>query len=148
MIQFELNCFFFLFADETPIEEVTNSLYGKSLKFVMTHDMELKLPDMVFDGATFRISPRSFEGNGAIVKLELIPKAEIEARNTGKLFFIRKRIRKYLSFQTIFLNNYIVQFHMNLTLDNYILFDIMLWTVFGKCSVLLSLNLVLKFTPF
>lgn len=81
-------------AANSPIEEVTNSLYGKSVKFVMTHDVELKLPEMVFDGATFRISPRSLEGNGAIVKLELIPKAEVEARDAGK-FFIKKKIQKF-----------------------------------------------------
>ncbi|XP_055849741.1 uncharacterized protein LOC129914487 isoform X2 [Episyrphus balteatus] len=81
-------------AAESPIEEVTNALYGKSVKFVMTHDVELKLPEMVFDGATFRISPRSIEGNGAIVKLELVPKAEVEARDAGK-FFIKKKIQKF-----------------------------------------------------
>ncbi|XP_055906938.1 uncharacterized protein LOC129942151 [Eupeodes corollae] len=81
-------------AAESPIEEVTNALYGKSVKFVMTHDVELKLPEVVFDGATFRISPRSIEGNGAIVKLELIPKAEVEARDGGK-FLIKKKIQKF-----------------------------------------------------
>ncbi|XP_050325197.1 uncharacterized protein LOC126756284 [Bactrocera neohumeralis] len=79
---------------ETPIEEVTNALYGKSVKFAMTHDMEIKLPEMMFDGATFRISPRSFEGNGIIAKLELIPKQEVEARLAGKI--IMKKIQKFL----------------------------------------------------
>lgn len=72
-------------AAETPIEEVTNALYGKSIKFAMTHDIELKLPEMLFDGATFRISPRSMEGNGVIAKLELIPKQAVEARLAGKI---------------------------------------------------------------
>ncbi|XP_018796183.1 PREDICTED: uncharacterized protein LOC108973388 isoform X2 [Bactrocera latifrons] len=79
---------------ETPIEEVTNALYGKSVKFAMTHDLEIKLPEMMFDGATFRISPRSFEGNGIIAKLELIPKQEVEARLAGKI--IMKKIQKFL----------------------------------------------------
>lgn len=58
----------------------------------MTHDVEIKLPEVMFDGATFRISPRSFEGNGIIAKLELIPKQEVEARLAGKI--IMKKIRK------------------------------------------------------
>ena len=93
------------FLASSPIEEVTNALYGKSIKFAMTHDVELKLPEMMFDGATFRISPRSIEGNGAIVKLELIPKTEIEARETGRIF--KKKICKYIvvCFSQLFLKN-------------------------------------------
>lgn len=50
--------------------------------------MELKLPEMMFDGATFRISPRSIEGNGIIAKLEYIPKTTVESRaeDFGRLF--------------------------------------------------------------
>uniref|UniRef100_A0A1B0FL86 Osiris 17 n=1 Tax=Glossina morsitans morsitans TaxID=37546 RepID=A0A1B0FL86_GLOMM len=79
---------------ETPIEEVTNALYEKSVKFAITHDVELKLPDILFDGATFRISPRSLEGNGMVAKLELIPRQQIEARLAGKILF--KKIQKLL----------------------------------------------------
>uniref|UniRef100_A0A1A9W5P4 Uncharacterized protein n=1 Tax=Glossina brevipalpis TaxID=37001 RepID=A0A1A9W5P4_9MUSC len=79
---------------ETPIEEVTNALYEKSIKFAITHDVELKLPEIFFDGATFRISPRSLEGNGMIAKLELIPKQQIEARLAGKI--LMKKIQKFL----------------------------------------------------
>ncbi|XP_037815153.1 uncharacterized protein LOC119605856 isoform X2 [Lucilia sericata] len=79
---------------ETPIEEVTNALYGKSIKFAMTHDIELKLPEMMFDGATFRISPQAIEGNGVIAKLELIPKQQSEARLAGKI--LMKKIQKFL----------------------------------------------------
>lgn len=50
----------------------------------MTHDMELKLPEILFDGATFRVSPRSIEGNGALVHLELIPKAASQLRQELK----------------------------------------------------------------
>ncbi|XP_030371715.1 uncharacterized protein LOC115622000 [Scaptodrosophila lebanonensis] len=81
-------------APETPIEEVTNALYGKSIKFAMTHDLEVQLPELMFDGATFRISPRSIEGNGIIAKLELIPKQEVQARLAGKI--IMKKIQKFL----------------------------------------------------
>lgn len=98
------NCCKTLFLDEasdsqvpvgvaiTPIEEVTNALYDKSKRFALTHDVDLRLPEMIFDGATFRISPRSFEGNGMLVKLELIPKQFQEARLMGKI--LSKLIRK------------------------------------------------------
>lgn len=68
----------------------------------MTHDVELKMPDMMFDGATFKISPRAIEGNGIIAKLEFITPQEIEARAVnlnalrikpqGRIFF--KKISK------------------------------------------------------
>lgn len=71
---------------ESPIEEVTDALSGKGIQFLMTHDIELKLPEILFNGATFRISPRSFEGNGALVKLEFMPKTS-DALETGRIFF-------------------------------------------------------------
>ncbi|XP_055698523.1 uncharacterized protein LOC129798988 isoform X2 [Phlebotomus papatasi] len=79
---------------ESPIEEVTNALYGKGVKFMMTHDVQMKMPEMFFDGATLKISPRSFEGNGALVKLELVPRTDLEPRDTGRIFF--KHIKKHL----------------------------------------------------
>ncbi|KAM8705228.1 hypothetical protein ACLKA7_009653 [Drosophila subpalustris] len=78
---------------ESPIEEVSNALYGKTIKFAMTHDVEVKLPEIMFNGATFRISPRSIEGNGVIAKLELIPKKIVQARFAG---LIKKKIDKFL----------------------------------------------------
>ncbi|XP_060648625.1 uncharacterized protein LOC132786181 isoform X3 [Drosophila nasuta] len=76
-----------------PIEEVSNALYGKTIKFAMTHDVEVQLPEIMFNGATFRISPRSIEGNGVIAKLELIPKQMVQARLLG---MIKKKIDKFL----------------------------------------------------
>lgn len=63
-----------------PIEEVSNALYDKGVKFLVTHNMDVQLPEIMFDGARFRISPRSIEGNGIIAKLEYIPRTEIEGR--------------------------------------------------------------------
>lgn len=71
---------------------MSNALYGKTIKFAMTHDVELDLPEIVFNGATFRISPRSIEGNGIIAKLELIPKPLVQARLAGAM--IKKKISK------------------------------------------------------
>ncbi|XP_039492103.1 uncharacterized protein LOC120452095 isoform X1 [Drosophila santomea] len=60
----------------------------------MTHDLEVDLPEVMFNGATFRISPRAIEGNGIIAKLELIPKQVVKARLAGAI--IQKKIQKFL----------------------------------------------------
>lgn len=73
---------------------MTDALYGKARSFMMTHNLELKLPEMLFDGATFRITPRSFEGDGALVKLEMIPKGLEENQPTGR--FLLKKISKLI----------------------------------------------------
>lgn len=78
----------FSFHLAAPIEEVSNALYGKGVKFMVTHNMDVKLPEIMFDGATFRITPRSIEGNGIVAKLEYIPKTEVESRSSdvGRIF--------------------------------------------------------------
>ena len=89
----------FLFSSiAAPIEEVSNALYDKGVKFLVTHDMNLHLPEIVFDGATLRISPRSIEGNGIVAKIEYIPKtpSELEERSTPSDFarLFKKKISK------------------------------------------------------
>lgn len=59
---------------------------------MMTHDLDLKMPEMLFDSSTFRISPRSIEGNGAIVKIEFLPKEQ----GDGRLFFKKISELSYL----------------------------------------------------
>jgi len=76
------------FKSDSPIEEVTDALYGKTRNFMMTHDLELKMPEILFDGATFRITPRGFDGDGALVKFEMIPKSLDEAE--PRLFGLKK----------------------------------------------------------
>lgn len=61
---------------------------------MVTHNMDVQLPEVVFDGATFRISPRSIEGNGIIAKLEYVPKTEIEARSDDDSSRFFKKIKK------------------------------------------------------
>jgi hypothetical protein len=66
---------------------------------LVTHDMNLKLPELVFDGATFRISPRAIEGNGIVAKLEYIPNVDtqVEARSGSDLArLFKKKISKSL----------------------------------------------------
>lgn len=61
---------------------------------MVTHNVDLKLPEIMFDGATFRISPRAIEGNGLIAKLELVPKSEIESRSSDMARLLKKKISK------------------------------------------------------
>ncbi|XP_047036100.1 uncharacterized protein LOC124641891 [Helicoverpa zea] len=80
---------------ESPFEEITDALYDKSVKFLVTHDMKLTLPDTFFQGATLRVSPRALTKTGALVHIELEPKVEVQERNgEGRLFF--KKIKKYI----------------------------------------------------
>lgn len=69
-------------------------MYGKLRNFMMSHNMEMQMPEMMFDGAMFRITPRGFEGDGALVKLEMIPREVDENRPTGRILF--KKISKFL----------------------------------------------------
>lgn len=69
------------------IRDVTDILYDRGVKYLMTHDVELGMP---FGGGRVKISPRGFdEDGGAIVKLNVLP----EPQQEGRLFF--KQLRKY-----------------------------------------------------
>lgn len=58
---------------------------------MVEHNMEFKLPEVMFDGGSFRISPRSIEGNGMLAMLEFIPKtAVVEARGTATARILKK----------------------------------------------------------
>ncbi|XP_022827703.1 uncharacterized protein LOC111357307 [Spodoptera litura] len=76
---------------ESPFEEITDALYDKSVKFLVTHDMKLTLPEMFFKGATLRVSPRALTKTGALVHIDLEPQ---ESNGEGRLFF--KKIKKYI----------------------------------------------------
>lgn len=91
---------------ESAIEEVTSSLHGKAVKFMMTHDVELRLPSFLFDDAVLRISPRSLEGNGALVKVEFVPKQVAEARDESRIF--KKKIREYAIWLLIYMYTFYI----------------------------------------
>ncbi|XP_026734486.1 uncharacterized protein LOC113498604 [Trichoplusia ni] len=80
---------------ESPLEEITSALYDKSVKFLVTHDMKLTLPQTFFQGATLRVSPRALTKTGALVHIDLEPQAN---NGEGRLFFhkIKKYIKKKL----------------------------------------------------
>uniref|UniRef100_A0A182M1A4 Uncharacterized protein n=1 Tax=Anopheles culicifacies TaxID=139723 RepID=A0A182M1A4_9DIPT len=84
------------FEPTSPIEEVTTALREKSLKFMLTHDVSIQMPEVMFDGAIFRIQPRAIEGNGMIAKLEFVPRTELaEARGHGTPRILFKKIKKF-----------------------------------------------------
>ncbi|XP_017770617.1 PREDICTED: uncharacterized protein LOC108558269 [Nicrophorus vespilloides] len=76
----------------TPIEDVSNGLRNKAFEFAFTHDMELNLPDF-FGGGIMRISPRSSEGSGALLKVDFEPRSANEVSDPR--FF--KKIKKFIS---------------------------------------------------
>ncbi|KAI8423195.1 hypothetical protein MSG28_014238 [Choristoneura fumiferana] len=80
---------------ESPFEEVTDALYDKGIKFLVTHDMKLTLPEFFFHGATLKVSPRALTKTGALVHIDLEPK---ETQGEGRIFInkIKKHIRKKL----------------------------------------------------
>lgn len=67
-------------AEETPLDEVTEALSSKAVKFLMTHNAEFKMP-FVLNGAYLKVSPRGFEGDGVLVKLDVLhPQENQEAQ--------------------------------------------------------------------
>lgn len=78
---------------DAPLEESSSALKKKLVEFMMTHDMELKLPDVIFDGAVFKISPRSLSNDGAMVKLDMLPKELATTNGQPRIFF--KKLSKY-----------------------------------------------------
>ncbi|XP_055523413.1 uncharacterized protein LOC129717496 isoform X1 [Wyeomyia smithii] len=78
----------------SPIEEVTSALRGKTLKFMLTHDLNVRMPEIMFDGAIFRIEPRAIEGNGMLAKLEFVPRTAIQSRGITEPRILFKKIKK------------------------------------------------------
>lgn len=85
-------------SDNEPLEQrsfnsfssLTNALYDKGVSFIKTHDLVFQLPEMLFDGAVVRISPKSLEEDGgALFKVELN-----QGRNSsgeGRILFKKRK---------------------------------------------------------
>lgn len=67
------------------MEEVTDSLYNKGVKFLMEHDLKLTLPELFFHGTTLKVSPRALTKTGALVHIDLEPKEDDVGQ--GRIFF-------------------------------------------------------------
>lgn len=71
------------------IHDISDILYNRGVKYLMTHDMELSLPSFIFGDGRIKVSPQGFaEDGGALVKLNVIPDQPEEGR------FFLKQIRK------------------------------------------------------
>ncbi|XP_031349574.1 uncharacterized protein LOC116175549 [Photinus pyralis] len=71
-------------------EEIGN----KVLRFILTHNVQIQMPELMFEGSTLEISPRSVDGSGLITKLELIPKVVRKELGSPRIFF--KKIKKFI----------------------------------------------------
>ncbi|KAJ2940107.1 hypothetical protein O0L34_g14145 [Tuta absoluta] len=76
---------------ESPLEEVTDALYDKGVKFMVSHDLKLQLPQTMFHGSILRISPRALTKTGALVHIDIEPNQD---NGQGRLFF--NKIKKYI----------------------------------------------------
>lgn len=73
---------------KTPLEEITEALRDKTVKFLATRDYELELPKLFFDNSRIKISPCEIDENGALVRIDF---GERGLESQGRLF---KKIRK------------------------------------------------------
>lgn len=84
--------------DETrkfPLEEITDALRQKAMKFLATRDYEIQLPKLFFEGTIMKISPRQIDDTGALVRLDF---AQGDVSTHGRLF---KKISKTIMLHTI-----------------------------------------------
>ena len=77
----------------SPLEEVTHALRKKTLKFLATRDYEVQLPRFLAGGASFKISPREIDENGALVRIDFGNRAVDTEQQHGRLFL--KKISKH-----------------------------------------------------
>ncbi|KAL6263606.1 hypothetical protein P5V15_006395 [Pogonomyrmex californicus] len=78
------------FDDESPLEEITNALRRKTVKFLSTRNYEIQLPQFFFEGATMKISPREIDENGALLRVDF---GTDGVQEQGRIF---KKIRKFI----------------------------------------------------
>ncbi|XP_076241407.1 DUF1676 domain-containing protein Osi17 [Calliopsis andreniformis] len=76
--------------EQSPLEEVTNAMRKKAVKFLATRDYEIQLPEFFFEGAAVKISPKEVDENGALVRVDFGERGLI---NQGRIF---KKIRKFI----------------------------------------------------
>ncbi|KAL2746251.1 hypothetical protein V1477_004621 [Vespula maculifrons] len=66
-----------------PLEEITDALRQKAMKFLATRDYEIQLPKLFFEGTIMKISPRQIDDTGALVRLDF---AQGDVSTHGRLF--------------------------------------------------------------
>ncbi|KZC11130.1 PREDICTED: uncharacterized protein LOC107189238 [Dufourea novaeangliae] len=76
--------------EQSPLEEVTNAVGKKAVKFLATRDYEIQLPEFFFEGAAVKISPKEVDENGALVRIDF---GQRGLESQGRIF---KKIRKFI----------------------------------------------------
>lgn len=92
-------------SDARAMEDFPGVLRERMVKFLMTHDVELQLPDVFFDGGVFRISPRSFDGDGTLVKLDIL-RGDVKNPNGEGRIFLKKLSKSHVVCVAVVLNVY------------------------------------------
>ncbi|XP_072755408.1 uncharacterized protein Osi17 isoform X1 [Anoplolepis gracilipes] len=77
---------------ESPLEEITNALRHKTVKFLSTRNYEIQLPQFFFEGTTVKISPREIDENGALLRVDF--GNQQVAQEEGRILF--KKIKKFV----------------------------------------------------
>lgn len=80
------------FGNKSPLEEITNALRQKTVKFLSTRNYEIQLPQFFFEGATVKISPREIDENGALLRVDFGNQQVVQEE--GRIFF--KKIKKFI----------------------------------------------------
>lgn len=84
-------------SDDGPLGDMAKTLRKKMINFLMSHDVQLQLPQTLFDGAVFKISPRSLDEDGALVNLDILPNNQVWNPNgEGRIFF--KKLSEFRNF--------------------------------------------------
>ncbi|XP_029160674.1 uncharacterized protein LOC114932567 isoform X2 [Nylanderia fulva] len=82
------------FEDEpvSPLQEITNALRQKTMKFLSTRNYQIQLPQFFFEGTTVKISPREIDETGALLRVDF-GNQEV-GQQEGRIFF--KKIKKFV----------------------------------------------------
>ncbi|XP_014600031.1 PREDICTED: uncharacterized protein LOC106784714 isoform X1 [Polistes canadensis] len=82
---------------KSPLEEITDALRQKAMKFLVTRNYEIELPKILFEGTTMKISPRQIDDTGALIRLDFNQGSGVS--NEGRIF---KKIKKFIQNKLIF----------------------------------------------
>lgn len=69
--------------EQSPLEEVTNAIGKKAVKFLATRDYEIQLPEFFFEGAAMKISPKEVDESGALIRVDFGQRA---LESQGRIF--------------------------------------------------------------
>lgn len=76
----------------SPLQEITNALRKKTMKFLSTRNYQIQLPQFFFEGATVKISPREIDETGALLRVDF-GNQDVEQQE-GRILF--KKISEHL----------------------------------------------------